>query len=82
MPVQISKNLPYASTYISTCEEPDSVNMEFVSWINNVERAVYKVLNMYLEDLPDELYMVSFEEKIPWKKMAKDIVDNSLAVFC
>jgi hypothetical protein len=34
-------------------------------------------LNLYLEDLADELYMVSFEKKISWKAMAKTVIDNN-----
>ena len=72
------KNLPYADTYIAACQNTGcDIDTLFVRWINNVERHVFSILNLYLEDLADELYMVSFEKKISWKAMAKTVIDNN-----
>ncbi len=75
-------NLPYANTYIEMCRDNSrEIDSKFVGWINNVERYVYSKLNMYLEDIADECYMVSFEEKVSWKDMAKTVVNNSIEIF-
>lgn len=75
-------NLPYADTYINMCRNDScEVDTKFVNWINNVERYVHSKLNMYLGDLADECYMVSFEEKVTWKEMAKTVVNNSIEIF-
>ena len=51
-------------------------NINFEKWINNVEIIVYQKLKLNLLDIPDEDYMINFEENISYNQMAKYIINQ------
>ena len=53
-------------------------NKRFNLWITRVEKIIFKKLNLYLLDLPDECYYDNFSNGITPSKMAKIIIDNNL----
>jgi hypothetical protein len=69
----------YSSYYISKCNQTeDKVNNKFVKWINEVEKHVFKPLQCLLLDLPDEAYMMNFEDKMTSKEMAEIVISSNM----
>lgn len=55
---------------------------KFVEWVDKVEYIVLSNLHMNLLDLPDEPYVMNFEEGVTPEDMAKKVIDNnSLNLF-
>jgi hypothetical protein len=55
----------------------------FLSWVDEVERIVYARIHVGLLDLPDEDYMVHFENNTPPEIMAQRIIKdfNACSLF-
>ena len=71
----------YSTHYRASCLKDNiKVDEKFIMWINSVERVILKKFNTYLLDLPDELYMVSFEENMTPNDMIK-IVSTNFMLF-
>lgn len=64
----------YSEYYISKNKNP---NYKFVNWINKIEEEVIKIFGLCLLDLPDEPYMISFEEKYSPKEIVEIIKKNN-----
>jgi hypothetical protein len=71
----------YSNYYINKCKQSgEKANNKFIAWINEVESQVVDLLHCLLLDLPDEAYMINFEDKMTPKDMA-DIVISSNMIF-
>lgn len=69
----------YASWYMTrTCVCDTEPDISFANWVNVVEKIVYNKLGVKLLDLPDESYMISFQEGITEKEMAKYVIKSFL----
>ncbi len=54
----------HANTYVHWyLNSQTDINYKFANWINKVEKQIMSKLNLTLLDLPDEDYMIFFEEK-------------------
>ena len=50
--------------------------------MNKIENAILTKYELYLNDIPDEMYMVSFEDGVTSDEMIKIVSDNLLGMFC
>jgi len=72
----------YSSKYAASCVKSNiAVNQQFIAWINTVENSVLSKYELYLNDIPDELYMVSFEDGVTADEMANIVSDNLMGMF-
>lgn len=53
----------------------------FCEWIDQVENGVMLQTGMSLLDLPDEMYMLSFENEISPDEIANEIISKFNAIF-
>ena len=65
----------YSEYYEKRYSEP---NIHFIKWINQVETQVEKNLGVGLLDLPDQPYMVSFENGFTVKQMVTQVLESGL----
>ena len=64
----------YSSYYLKKNTEP---NYGFVNWINKVENKVLNRFGFNLLDLPDEDYMLYFEEKLSPDEIVQIIKESN-----
>lgn len=77
-PIVVSKDCQYAQDYLEYCKGKKSKpDKDFVKWINKVDRRVRKELGMGLHDLPDEPYMVNYEQSYTCEEMAWTVIENT-----
>lgn len=50
----------------------------FDRWMNIVDRIIYKLLKMHLEDLPDELYRDAYDHDTSPIEMARIIISHNM----
>ena len=65
--------MQYSQYYLRKNNEP---NKKFVNWINKVEKSVLEKFGFELLELPDEDYMLYFENKYSPSDMVKIIQDG------
>jgi hypothetical protein len=66
--------MKYSQYYIQRYQQ--TVDYHFVEWIDEVEDIVFDVLNFELLDLPDENYMLMYEEHYKPSEVANIIISN------
>lgn len=65
----------YSSHYIRYCKTNNiTPDIEFIKWINNIEKQINKKIGLKLLDLPDEPYMDMYEDLI----IPEEVVDHIL----
>ena len=69
----------YSKYCIANKQKP---NKKFIKWMNNIEKIVLQKSQLYLLDLPDQPYMIMFENNENYKIIAKFILDDLLASMC
>ncbi len=73
----------YSNYYIIKCyTNKTPVNLEFLNWINRVELAIYTKYQTNLLDLPDEAYMINFEDGISSEEMVSKICGELENIMC
>lgn len=77
--ISISTNIDNNSTnyvkwYLNSNSEPD---IAFVKWISKIEKKIILDYNLTLLDLPDEDYMMYFEQKYSFKDVIKIIKESN-----
>jgi hypothetical protein len=71
--------MKYSADYIYRCrEDGEEINYDFAKWIDSIEDFVFAITSCFLLDLPDEMYMTNFENKMKWQEMAFQVVCNAL----
>jgi hypothetical protein len=71
--------MKYSVEYIRRCrEEGDEINYEFAKWMDLINDFVFAVTSCSLLDLPDEMYMMNFENGMKWQEMAFQVVYNAM----
>ena len=53
------------------------IDQNFVSWIDKVEKIVFRKLRSKLIDLPDESYMIFYENRMLPLEVAKYIIEQN-----
>ena len=72
----------YSFHYAKSCTKNNiDINDQFVTWINTIENSIFTKYNLRLRDIPDELYMVSFEGGMTSDEMTKVVFDNLVGMF-
>lgn len=64
----------YVEWYKNNTSEP---NEKFLAWISKVEKKIMTKLSLSLIDLPDEDYIMYFEENITPNDMVKIIYESN-----
>lgn len=54
----------------------DEDTVRFLNWMLQVEKIVYSQIGFTLNDLPDELYGVNFEDGMTSEEMASIVLDD------
>jgi len=59
----------------------------FKEWKSKVEQIVYKSIGLYLDDLPDEDFMMNYEDSVTPDDMAAIVlldsfIHNTVQTFC
>jgi|SaaInlStandDraft_4_1057021.scaffolds.fasta_scaffold06948_4 hypothetical protein len=69
----------YRENFLSHTSEskPDKMSLEFLVWMDEVEKKIFEKTQMMLLDLPDENYIVHFEKKMSADDMVKLILSNN-----
>ena len=49
----------------------------FIKWIDKIENEIYKKFQLYLRDLPDEDYILFYENNYSPKFIVKMIIQNN-----
>lgn len=71
--------MSYSKHYIDyNTKNNIDIDKKFITWINIVENNVQKTLNLSLLDIPDEDYMVYYEEKHDPIEISKYIIRQYL----
>lgn len=70
----VKKSTNYVEWYLSKVSEPD---VKFVNWIVKVEKKIGTILELTLLDLPDEDYMMYFEDKYSPDEMCQIILESN-----
>lgn len=60
----------------SKSKNPSSPDTKFIKWIDQVEQIVFTNIGFNLLDLPDQMYMISFEEGITPQEMANQVLSD------
>jgi len=69
--------MSYAKYYVKSCYSKNiPINKKFIGWIAMVESIVQSKLGMNLLDIPDEDYMLNYENNIIPIKMANIILSQ------
>ena len=69
--------MSYAKYYVKSCHSKNiPINKKFVRWITMVESIVQSKLEMGLLDIPDEDYMLNYENHLIPIKMANIILSQ------
>ncbi len=66
------------SEYYKKNTSPEIINLNFIKWIDQVEKMIYKKLKLNLLDIPDQLYMYHFENGYTPKDMFDLIIEETL----
>lgn len=67
----------YASNYIQSCKRHNEmIDVDFIDWMNQIESFVKSITGLNLLDLPDEMYMINYEQGTTWQLMAYTVVNN------
>jgi hypothetical protein len=53
------------------------INKGFASWMNEIEKLVYSTYGFYLEDIPDEDFMVWYENGTTVRNAFAEIIRNN-----
>ena len=67
--------VPYSERYIRM-NNRTNLDIDFLNWMTEVENYVYSQINLSLDDLPDELYRINFDQGTTPEEMAKVVLDN------
>lgn len=67
------KTCPLYKHYLRNVQKPDR---RFAMWLKRVETLVYKKIKLTLMDVPDELYMISYEQHVTPQAMADIVVTH------
>lgn len=69
--------MKYSTHYKRTCSKTKTkVNKKFITWIDRIEKSVNNTLKLDLLDLPDEPFMIMFEEGVKTKKVVEMMVQD------
>jgi len=67
----------YTEHYVKHCQKKNiNIDKNFIMWVNVIETIVKYKLGMDLLDLPDEDYMLNYENNIDARDMAKMILSQ------
>ena len=50
--------------------------MEFETWLKKVDEFVYNKLDLHLKDLPDEEFLVHWDNQVTYEVMSNKIITN------
>ena len=67
--------VPYCERYFRM-NNKTNLDIDFLNWMTEVENYVYTQINLSLDDLPDELYRINFDQGTTPKEMAEVVLDN------
>ncbi len=67
----------YINRYTRSSLVLEGPNMDFVTWINNVERIILEYTGYNLLDIPDEPYMINFESGLTIDDMVSIIMESN-----
>ena len=70
----MSTTQSYSNYYFKRTNEP---NYKFIQWINEIETIVFKEIGLKLLDLPDEPYMINFQDGLSPREIAESIIKSS-----
>ena len=71
--------MKYSEHYIEGCLKNNySIDKKFVNWINKVEKKIFDKFEWNLLDLPDEAYMLNFENNTTVNDMYNIIINGNL----
>ena len=69
--------MSYAKYYVKSCHSKNiPIDKKFIRWITIIESIVQSKLGMDLLDIPDEDYMLNYENHLIPKKMANIILSQ------
>ena len=70
---------PYIVRYIRINhikQQFDNDDVNFLNWMTQIENIVYFKLGLSLDDLPDEMYRIQFDNETTAEYMANTVIDN------
>lgn len=80
--IKMETKKAYSNNYREICEKSNSnVDEGFIKWIDEVETAIYGRFNVYLHDIPDEAFMISYEDGCTTQEMIEKISDDMVNMF-
>ena len=69
--------MSYAKYYVNSCHFKNmQINKKFVGWISMVESIVQSNLGMDLLDIPDEDYMLNYENNLTPQEMSHIVLSQ------